>query len=170
MEHYAEPEIPTVLSQQHHATRALMASELAWQKNPSVEVAPLSDAAPLNTSAETGGGGGGSGGSGGSSSDTTGSFGPNQGYGLPPGGYVVDITDCQVAVNALTAGSLVAGGTGTSPTGSFHCVVTARGRLDPIGSAAERSWALGTRTVKQGVYSSAHDARAEIITPEMVLE
>jgi hypothetical protein len=150
-----------------------MDAQLGMQQNPTVEVSPLSNAAPLS-GAGSGGSGGASGsggtGGGGATPDTTGSFGPNQGYGLPPGGYVVDITDCQIAANALTPGSVVAGGTGSVATGAFYCVMTGRGRLDPIGSAAERSWTLGARTFRQGVYSSAHDARAEFITPEMILE
>ena len=171
MDHYAEPMIVNG-AETHHAQRTVMDAQLGMQQNPADEVPPLSNAVPLSGAGSGGGGGSsGSGGSGGSTPDTTGSFGPKQGYGLPSRGYVVDITDCQVAANALTPGSLVAGGSTSAPTGAFYCVMTGRGRLDPIGSAAERSWTLGgSRTFKQGLYSSAHDARAEFITPEMILE
>ena len=129
-----------------------------------------------------GGTGGGGGGAGGSTStgygcespfDTNnwvGSFGPGQAYGLPEdvGGYVVDITDCFVAPAALVPGSPLGDGASYDVV-SFNCTVTTRGRLDI--AANSRAWTYGTtaETYTQRVFASAHDARATIVTPEMIV-
>lgn len=179
MERCAEPEIPATHT--HHASRTTMDVQMALQQNPTQEVAALNDAVPYVAAAGSGGsggaagsagaaGGGGSGGSAGSSEDTTGSFGPQQTYGLPAGGFVVDITDCQVVPGTLTPGSVVGGGSASYDVVTFHCVLTSRGRLEPSGGSTESQWTLGgAKTYRQRVFSSAHDARAEIITPEMIV-
>lgn len=169
---YPEPEIaPGKL-----IGMATIENVAAEQKN-NTEVAVLSDAVPY-VSAGTGGSGGaggtvaaGTGGAGGSAgspaptSDTTGSFGPEQSYGLTPQAFIVHFTDCVKAPGALAPGEdLREGALGPM---AYHCVVTARGRLEPAGGGQTADWTFGSggKNFSQRVFASAHDARATIISP-----
>ena len=137
----------------------------------------LGDAAaqrPQSASGGSGGGGsGGSSGSGGGSSgipiDTLGSFGPRQAYGLPPEGYVVDVTDCAIAPSGHTPGAPVGGGAGSLKIVQFYCVLTARAHIQLSGAAAARNWTFGSFTYAQDPYTSEHDSRATILTPQMIV-
>jgi hypothetical protein len=164
MKHYAEPE----LRPQAMAMRHTMNSVTRIAANPTLEVMPLSDAVPYTAAAGGGGSGGsaGSGGSGGAAAadDTTGSFGPHQTYGLPPGGFVVDFTDCIPLAGATVPGmSLNDASLESKPITSYSCVLTARGRLEPAGASANNDWTVGGNTKEISVFSSAHDARAEAV-------
>jgi hypothetical protein len=141
------------------------------------EVPAMSDAEPYVST----GGSGGSGGSAGSveppeppppapaPSDTTGSFGPEQSYGLTPAAFIVHFTDCVKAPGALAPGEdLREGAAGPM---AWHCVATARGRLEPGGGATEQEWNFSAgKTFKQRVFASAHDARATIVSPLTMAE
>jgi len=161
MKHYAEPELRTVGLHMRHT----MASVMKHPGNPALEVMPLSDAVPYTAAGGSGGAGaGGSGGSGGAPAvdDTTGSFGPHQTYGLGPGGFVVDFTDC-ITVTGANVGGMWQGEGETALT-SYSCVLTARGRLEPLGGDGDpRIWKLSAGDKDMSLFSSAHDARAEAI-------
>jgi hypothetical protein len=194
MEYFAEPELTGTT---HQTGRFSMAAEMDLRQNPTLETVALANAAPYMTTAGSGGGGGGGGsgggggaagttagtgggsgssggggggGSGGSgpSTDTTGSFGPKQGYGIPADGFVVDMTDCRDAPAALVAGMDANDESGTETPKPQYCVLTGRGRLEPTGgNATEVEWDVqsGVKKFRQKIYSSAHDARATIIIP-----
>ena len=169
MKFYAEPEIVA-----GGAARATMAIQDALVTN-NAEVSPVNLAAAPGTGGSGGSSGtGGSGGTdgGGVVSDYLGSFGPRQAYGLPPGGYVADITDCHVAPSAGTPGARIGGGPGVSQI-QLYCSVTARARLvldEDEGSEVERKWTFGATTYEQRVYaSSSQDSRALVLTPEMMV-
>jgi hypothetical protein len=174
MGYYAEPEIVAA-----GAARTTMEVQDALVTN-NAEITPVNAAAAPTASGSGGSGGsggtsgsGGSGGSGGSTADYLGSFGPRQGYRLPEGGYVVDITDCHVAPSAGTPGAPIGGGPGSQQIIQLYCSVTARGRLvlpETAGAEVERRWTFGATTYEQRVYaSSSQDSRALILTPEMMV-
>ena len=112
-----------------------------------------------------------------------GSFGPNQAYGEVADGYVVDITDCQVAGSSAMAGAPVGGGPGSLRVMRFSCVLTARARMalgeDRVADQAElealdanlrtRQWTVQDQTYRQLAFIRSHDARATILTPEMLV-
>lgn len=109
--------------------------------------------------------------------DLTGSFGPRVTYTVPqPDGYVVDINDCMVAPADAVPGAPVVGSSGSAERPvQFYCTVTARGRVtrdaDTLGErdAHERRWTFGGAVYDQNMYDSAHDSRAVVITPPMVV-
>lgn len=99
--------------------------------------------------------------------DLTGSFGPNQSYSMPS--YDVDMTDCYEAPDVI--GNELGGGDEEKPT-KFYCVMTVRGRLIiNNGGGAGVQWVLpdGTNTGFQDRTGAAHDARAIIMTPTMMM-
>lgn len=167
---YAEPEIDP--GNRHQSVRTTLGMETKLQSTS--EMPPLN--APQSATGGTGGGGsGGSSGSGGASSgipiDPLGSFGPRQAYGLPPEGYVVDVTDCAIAPSGHTPGAPVGGGSGSLKVVQFYCVLTARARiaLPTTLPAPKRSWTFGTFQYDQDPYTSEHDSRATILTPQMIV-
>ncbi len=183
MDNYPEPAIDPILTT-GFASRTTMGAERALNIEAANEVGIVCNAAPGGSGGSGGSGSAGMGGAGGaggttasnsdpcdSSFDTAnmvGSFGPSQAYTLPANlGYVVDITDCIRAPAALAPGSPLGGATSYDVI-AFNCTVTARGRLE-IG-AASRSWTYGASPgYTQRVFASAHDARAMIVTPEMIV-
>jgi hypothetical protein len=174
-----EPELPT----NRQATRTSMWQQRALTTNTN-EVPPLADATPYGTGGGGAGGSGGSGGTGGSGGsggsggaggagggpavDFLGSFGPRQSYVLPSEGYVVDITDCQIAPTAGTPGSPVGGGPGSLRVVQFYCVLTAHGRLVQ-SSGLTRTWTFNSHNYAQSMFGSSHDSRATIVTPAMIV-
>lgn len=102
--------------------------------------------------------------------DFTGSFGPSQPYAMEP--YVVDITDCFEAPKSMTEGgnmNLSAAGVSSK---RFFCTLTARGRIVMNGgSGAGVTWDLpgGMNGVFQERSGAAHDTRATMLLPEMLL-
>jgi hypothetical protein len=170
MYRYAEPEIDP--GNRHQAMRTSLGQETRLQT--STEIAPLNGPQSASGGSGGGGGSGGSGGTGGSSGsgvplDTLGSFGPRQAYGLPPEGYVVDVTDCAIAPAGHTPGAPVGGGTGSLKVVQFYCVLTARAHIQLPGAAAVRNWTFGAFTYAQDPYTSEHDSRATILTPQMIV-
>jgi hypothetical protein len=168
MYRYAEPEIDP--GNRHQAVRTTLGQETRLQST--TEVPPLNG--PQAASGGSGGGGSGGGsGSGGTSSgvplDTLGSFGPRQAYGLPPEGYVVDVTDCAIAPSGHTPGAPVGGGSGSLKIVQFYCVLTARAHIQLPGATASRNWTFGGFTYAQDPYTSEHDSRATILTPQMIV-
>jgi hypothetical protein len=170
---YGEPNIATDPAMRHHAMRTVATQQMDLLRT-NLEVPPLTQ--PVATG--TGGGGGGGGGSGGSLSFDDqlgiGSFGPRQAYGLARDtattlGYVVDITDCAQAPPTLAPGSPIGGGPGSLKIVQFYCVLTAHGRMQLPGNPITRPWTFGGATYNQDVFMSAHDARATILTPEMLV-
>jgi len=179
---YPEPAIDPITTH-GFASRTTMAAQRHLNIAAANEVGIVcnhGDGAAGSGGAGGAGGGGGSGGSGGSTSTSSdgcdspfdqanlvGSLGPQQAYAVPDDGYVVDITDCMLAPAALAPGSPL-GGSSSYDVIAFNCTVTARGRLDI--SAGTRSWSYGsTPAYTQSVFASAHDARATIVTPEMIV-
>jgi hypothetical protein len=76
---------------------------------------------------------------------------------------VLDFTDCH-EVSAVNVPGMWQGSGPGSPLISMACVVTARGRLEPLGGpGTEHSWTVGGDVKLIRVFSSAHDARAEAI-------
>lgn len=114
---------------------------------------------------------------------TFGSFGPNQAYGQVGDGYIVDITDCQVAGSSAVPGAPVGGGPGSLRVMRFSCVLTARARMalaeDRVADEAAlaaldatertRRWTVQAQTYRQLAFVRSHDARATILTPEMLV-
>jgi hypothetical protein len=184
MDNYPEPAIDPLLTT-GFASRTTMGAQRALNIVGANEVGIVCDAAAGGSGSGGAGGGsagtGGAGGGGGTTAsnsnpcdssfdtaNTVGSFGPTQAYTLPANlGYVVDITDCIRAPAALAPGSPL-GGSSSYDVIAFNCTVTAHGRLE-IGGAS-RSWTYGaTPGYTQRVFASAHDARAMIVTPEMIV-
>ena len=114
----------------------------------------------------------------------SGSFGPNQAYRQVDDGYVVDISDCQVAGSAATPGAPIGGGPGSMRVVRFSCVATARARLvlqddlvtdmaglDALDTTASRTrnWTVQGQRYRQLAFMRSHDARATILTPEMLV-
>lgn len=101
--------------------------------------------------------------------DVTGSFGPNQRYVAMP--YAVDITDCSLAPATLSQGNQVnASASGQTPR-QFYCVLTARGRLViPNAQGRNMTWTVGPNVpILQERSGVAHDARASILTPSVLM-
>ena len=179
---YAEPEIWV----NHNFGQ--MTIDTVTREQTAADVPPLSDAPPYVPTAGSGGSGGtssggsgggsgtsaGAGGSGGTAApttDTTGSFGPEQTFGLTPRAFVVQFTDCVKAQGAMTTGESIGGTDPGAGTISYHCVLTARGRLEPIGAGnvGDKEWEYGAgKKVWQRGFASAHDARATILTPAVM--
>jgi Tfp pilus assembly protein PilV len=181
---YPEPAIDPILTH-GFASRTTMAAQRHLNIAAANEVGVVcNQGAGASGSGGSGGSGsagaGGGGGSGGSSSasgdgcdssfdqaNLVGSFGPHPGYAVSDVGYVVDITDCMLAPAALAPGSPLGGGSSYDVI-AFNCTVTARGRLEI--DATTRSWNYGsTPAYTQRVFESANDARATIVTPEMIV-
>jgi hypothetical protein len=174
---YGEPNIDLNPAMRHHAMRTVATQQMDLLRT-GLEFPPLSQ--PV---AATGSGGGGSGGGGGGSGGAlsfddvalgVGSFGPRQAYGLANDGtntigYVVDVTDCAQAPPTLAPGSPIGGGPGSLKIVQFYCVLSAHGRLQLPGPAVTRPWTFGSVTYNQDVFMSGHDARATILTPEMLV-
>jgi hypothetical protein len=191
MDNYPEPALDPLITQ-GMATRVTMAAQREINLVAANEVGIVCNTPTPDSGGGGGGGSGGAGGAGGSggaggaaggdgggavtgygcesafdTNDLVGSFGPTQGYGLPEDlGYVVDFTDCFVAPAALAPGTPL-GGTASYDVVAFTCTVTARGRLDLAPDS--RSWSYGGTAYTQRVFASAHDSRATIVTPEMIV-
>jgi hypothetical protein len=171
MKSFAEPEIATGSG---FSMRHTMESLTSVLENPMLEVMPVTGAVPHTGSAGGGGAGGtvsagagGSGGAGGTppADDLTGSFGPDQKYELPQGGFVVDFTDC-IPVSGVSVGGM-SQNEGAPAVTSYSCVLTSRGRLSPPGDE-DQEWKMGTSSEKRYIrrFSSAHDARAQAIVTQ----
>ncbi len=170
MKSFAEP---AIVAGSGFSMRHSMESMVTVLENPTYEVMPVANAVPPSGSAGAGGAGGtdaaGAGGSGGSGAtppadDTTGSFGPNQKYVLPQGGFVVDFTDC-IPVSGVSVGGM-SQNEGAAAVTSYSCVLTARGRLEPPGDT-NQVWKVGAteeREIRR--FSSANDARAQAIVTQ----
>jgi hypothetical protein len=131
------------------------------EQHDALQIVPASEVTPVNRPDEN---------------DVSGSFGPRQGYGPMLHnngsvlGYVVDITDCHIAPSGGTPGSPVGGGPGSLSIVQFYCVVTARARLQQIGTAnLTRRWDYGGAAYFQNAFSSAHESRAAILTPAVAI-
>jgi hypothetical protein len=169
MKSFAEP---AIVAGSGFSMRQTMESMVTVLENPTLEVMPVANAVPHSGSAGGGGAGGteaaGAGGSGGSgvtppADDTTGSFGPDQKYGLPQGGFVVDFTDC-IPVSGVSVGGM-SQNEGAAAVTSYSCVLTARGRLEPPGDT-NQEWTLGSEVREIRKFSSANDARAQAIVTQ----
>jgi hypothetical protein len=106
--------------------------------------------------------------------DFTGSFGPSQPYSMDP--YVVDITDCFEAPKTMLVGGAVNIGPGALVPTQFYCTLTVRGRIsmtdalgNPVGAAVTWDLPGGLNGQVQDRSGAAHDTRATILTPSMLL-
>jgi hypothetical protein len=108
--------------------------------------------------------------------DPTGSFGPSQVYDAAP--FEVDITECVMA--PPTAGNQSSQNQSNSTPERFFCVLTVRNRLEIAGGAGSRITWLNVGpspppapwlpvVVIQDRTGVAHDARATILTPTVLL-
>jgi hypothetical protein len=112
--------------------------------------------------------------SGHSGTDPTGSFGPNQVY--EPAPYEVDITECVRA--PTTPGNQASQNQSNSTPVRFFCVLTVRNRLVITGGGSQIVWFnVGATSddwpepgeATQDRTGVAHDARATILTPTLLL-
>ena len=104
--------------------------------------------------------------------DATGSFGPRQVYEPEP--YVVDLTDCLLAPAALSPGNQTNATTSGQTPKQFYCVLTVRGRLSVpavggVAMGAGKFWSPGGSDTIQDRSGVAHDARASVLTPAMLI-
>lgn len=112
--------------------------------------------------------------------DYLGSLGPRQAYrpqlAFNPAQGPDFVTDIVCRPEIVEAGTVVAGSTTGTRTRRYYCVVTARAStvqpgidanpaaLDPL----ERGWALSGQTVQQNPFSTYHEMRMTLLTPEEV--
>lgn len=84
--------------------------------------------------------------------------------------YVADLYDCVRRPVAASPGSQVnEGGSGSLQQYEFYCVVTAHGRSFVPGSAT-KTWGLfNSRTYTPRRFMAAHEARATVITPPILI-
>jgi S-adenosylhomocysteine hydrolase len=131
--------------------------------------------------ASAAGGSGGSGGSGGAGGTTTfvdayGSLGPGQAYTAlddAADAYIADINDC-IDVKNATAGNEVQ----HLSTVVLHCTVTIRARtqldlIDPGQTSTLRNrWTMAGQAdvFRQNPFTTAHDMRASVTLPPMLIQ
>ncbi len=155
-------EAPLLASDRHYAARTHEAEQIELLT--ANEVAPLSlpsANAGIGTPVDPAG---------------LGSFGPRQAYVLPQDatsgqfiGYVVDLTDCIPAPTASTPGNQLNSTSGGLVPVQFYCVLTAHGRLALPGAPSTRKWTFGAAVYNQDEFASAHDSRATLLTPTMMM-
>jgi hypothetical protein len=162
---FAEPDYRADGSTRHHASRSSMRLQVALQDGDTTFACPTTCLPPLTRAGDASG-------------DAVGSFGPRQAYQptINADGnvdYAVDINDCMEAPSAAVPGAPLGGGQGSVRIVQFYCVLTARGRvhLDFANEAdrpAARTWNQNTVNYDQARFTSAHDSRATILTPQMI--
>jgi hypothetical protein len=104
--------------------------------------------------------------------DYLGSLGPRQAYhpqlAFDPDDGPDFVADFVCRPEIVEAGTVVAGSTTTTRTRRYYCVVTARASIELQGSAASRSWEFGAETFQQKMFSTYHETRMTLLTPEEV--
>jgi hypothetical protein len=175
---YAEPEYSfnTLTGQggtRHGALRLTSLSQRAINLSPGDEVSGVI------TEPQAAGGSGGSGGTGGAAPTTGaaafidfyGSLGPGQAYSPydnDGNSYVADINDC-IDVKNASAGNEVQ----QLSTVVLHCTVTIRARTQvPLNTASPllRQWNLAGTPFIQNPFTTAHDMRAAVTLPPMMIQ
>lgn len=156
---YGQPEVDTAT---HAACRINWLGMRAIDPLATGEVAPVSQPVALQEVGET-------------TPDFLGSLGPRQAYQPEPSSdpnestdFIVDLV-CRPEV--VEAGTVVAGGTTTTRTRRYYCVVTARARtlLPGVTAGADtKNWALEAGTFQQNPFSTYHEMRMTLLTPEEV--
>jgi hypothetical protein len=162
LQQFGEPDYRADGSTRHHASRSSMRLQIALQADTTF-ACPTTCLPPLTRAGDASG-------------DAVGSFGPRQAYqaALNDNGnvdYAVDINDCMEAPSAAVPGAPLGGGQGSVRIVQFYCVLTARGRVH-LDFASEddrpiRTWG-STFSYEQARFTSAHDSRATILTPQMI--
>lgn len=157
---YGQPEVDTS-TQPACRLSWLAMKQIAIATRSAYEVDPSSKAVPVTQSPPT------------MTPDYLGSFGPRQAYqpeananeGNVPD-FVVDLVCRQ---EGFSPGSVVAGGTRSTRTRRYYCVVTARARSELPGVTQTRNWSLpGSVTYAQNPFSTYHEMRMTLLTPEEV--
>lgn len=156
---YGQPEVDNTT---HAACRLSWLGMRAIDPQTTTEVGPLSTpVSPTQTVTQ-----------GQATPDYLGSLGPRQAYrpqmaSNPDWGpdFVTDIV-CRPEI--VEAGTVVAGSTTTTRTRRYYCVVTARAATELAATPTTRGWQLSGQTFAQNAFSSYHEMRMTVLTPEEV--
>ena len=157
---YGQPEVDTTTQS---ACRLSWLSMRAIDPQASTEVGPLSTPVSITQTVTQGQ----------ATPDYLGSLGPRQAYrpqlAFPDPNLGPDfVTDIVCRPEVVEAGTVVAGGTTTTRTRRYYCVVTARAGTQLAAAAMNRSWSVSGQTFAQNAFSTYHEMRMTLLTPEEV--